>query len=62
MNFFQIAILGKSPSGPLYETRSAAEREIRFLKADDRRYADDALRDGGIIVDIPQYEIVEVSR
>lgn len=45
MEFFQISIKGLPPQGPLYETRADAYREVRMLKVDDRRYADDAMRE-----------------
>jgi hypothetical protein len=60
MTFFQISIKGNKPNGALFRTRSEAEREVRFLKADDQRYANEALEEAGIIVKPTEYEIHEV--
>ena len=62
MTFFQIALAANKPSGALFETRAAAEREVRFLKADDARYADEAMREAGIVVEPSVYVIHEVTR
>lgn len=64
MEFFQVAIKGHKPSpqSGLWETRAAAEREIRFLRADDRRHADEAMREAGIQVPVTEYEVVPVTR
>lgn len=61
MTFFQISIKGKQPSGALFRTRIEAEREVRFLWADDRRYAAEALAEAGIVVKPIEYDIHEVS-
>lgn len=60
MTFFQISIKGNKPSGALFRSRIEAEREVGFLRADDRRHADDALSEAGIIVKPIEYEIHEV--
>lgn len=62
MKFYQIAVQGQAPNGPLFESLLAAQREVRILKADDRRYADEAMREAGIEVPAIQYEIVPVER
>jgi hypothetical protein len=62
MKFFQIAIAGLQPQGPLFESRPSAEREVRLLEADDRRYADEAMREAGIDVPPTRYTIHEVTR
>lgn len=60
--FYQVAVLGGNPSGGLFETHEAAQREIGFLKADDRRYAEEALSEAGHIITPTQYEVKEVVR
>lgn len=59
MKVYRIAIVGSKPSGAMFEIMSLAQREIMRLKADDRRYAAEALSEAGIIVSLDQYEIVE---
>lgn len=61
MTFFQIAIKDKPPSGGLFRTRAEALREIEFLKADDRRYAAEALEEAGVVVERIEYVIHEVT-
>ena len=61
MTFFQISIRGQKPSGALFRSRPEAVREVKFLEADDRRHADEALEEAGIIVKPIEYEIHEVS-
>ena len=60
--FYQISIKGNKPNGALFETRLGAEREIRFLKVDDRRYAAEAMSEAGIKVELVEYEIHEVEK
>ena len=62
MKLYQVSIKDRAPQGALFESRKDAEREIRFLEADDRRYADDAMREAGIKVERTLYEIHEVTR
>ena len=65
MKFYQISILGHAlglGGGALFETRHGAEREVRFIIANDRRHAAEALREAGHIVECPAYEIHEVER
>ena len=62
MKFYQIALEGHAPQGALFESRAAAMREVRFLQADDRRYAEDALREAGIVVAPSVYVVHEVVR
>lgn len=59
--FYQVSILGRKPSGGLFTDRAQAQREIGFLKADDRRHAADAMREAGITVEPTEYEIHEVE-
>ena len=61
MTFFQISIRGQKPSGALFRSRIEAEREVGFLRADDRRFAAEAMEEAGIIVEPYEYEIHEVS-
>lgn len=62
MKFYQVAIKGNKPSGGLFDTRSAAIREVGYLKADDRRYAAEAMEQAGVKVALTEYEVVEVTR
>jgi hypothetical protein len=62
MKFFQIALATNKPRGALFETRPDAEREVRMLKADDARYAREALSEAGIVVEPSEYVIHEVTR
>lgn len=62
MKFFQIAIQGHAPQGGLFENRADAEREVRILRAEDRRYADEAMHEAGIDVPPTRYVIHEVTR
>ena len=62
MKFFQIAIDGGNPTGALFETRTAAQREVNFLRADDQRFADEAMREAGLETKMPTYQIHEVTR
>lgn len=59
--FYQVSIKGRKPSGGLFQSRAEAQREIGFLKADDRRHAADAMREAGIRVEPVEYEIHEVD-
>ena len=59
--FYQVSIAGHKPCGGLFQTRKEAEREIGFLKADDRRHAADAFKEAGIVVECPNYEVHEVE-
>jgi hypothetical protein len=62
MKFYQVAIRGNRPSGGLFDTEPEARREIRMLEADDRRFADEAMREAGVEVKRIEYEVVEVFR
>ena len=62
MTFFQIAMNDNPPMGALFRTRAEALREIEFLKADDRRYAAEALEEAGIVVSKNLYRIHEVTQ
>ncbi len=62
MTFFQIALANNKPSGALFDTEADARREVRFLKADDARYADEAMREAGIVVEPSVYVIHAVTR
>ena len=62
MKFFQIAIAEHAPQGALFETRTEAEREVYYLKQDDLRFADEAMREAGHVVECPEYTIHEVIR
>lgn len=57
MQMFQVSIKGSQPQGGLFRTRAEAEREIGFLRADDARYADEAMQEAGITVTPWEYEI-----
>lgn len=61
MQMFQVAIVGNAPRGAYFKTRAEAEREKRFLLADDARYAAEALEQAGVIVADTKYEVVEVT-
>ncbi len=61
MQMFQVAIAGQAPRGGYFKTRAEAEREVRFLLADDARYAAEALLQAGIVVEATQYEVVPVT-
>jgi hypothetical protein len=62
MKFYQVAIKGNRPQGGLFDTEEQARSEIKFLKADDRRFADDAMREAGIEVKPIEYVVMEVTR
>ena len=62
MKFYQVAIKGKKPYGGLFDTHAAAMREVRYLEADDRRYAAEAMAEAGVKVAPVAYEVVEVTR
>ena len=62
MKFYQVAIKGNRPQGGLFDTREQARSEITFLEADDRRFADDAMREAGIEVKPIEYVVMEVTR
>lgn len=62
MTFYQIAVDGKEPSGPLFETRKDAEWEVQYMRSDDLEYQNEAMMEAGIHVDIPRYEIHQVTR
>ena len=62
MTLFQIALAQNTPRGALFETRADALREVRMLKADDARYAREALSEAGIVVEPSEYVIHEVTR
>lgn len=59
--FYQIGVDGRPPSGALFRTKNEAEREIGYLRADDRRFADEAMREAGYEIKMPEYKIYEVS-
>ena len=61
MKMYQVAIAGLAPTGGYYKTREAANREIGFLRADDRRCAEEAMREAGIELEPTEYEVVEVE-
>lgn len=61
MKVYQIAIKGRQPQGAMFATRPEAEREVRFLIQDDRRYASEAMHEAGIVVPPTEYEIVEME-
>lgn len=58
---FQISIKGHQPQGALFRTLPEAQREVQMLKADDRRYAADALAEAGHVVEPTEYEIHKVN-
>ena len=58
---YQISIRNRQPVGGLFRTRAEALREVGFLKADDQRYAAEALSEAGIVVKPVEYEIHEVQ-
>jgi hypothetical protein len=58
---YQISIKGQQPIGPLFQTESAAKREIHFLMLDDLAYAEEAMREAGIRVELTEYEIHKVE-
>jgi hypothetical protein len=62
LTFYQIGMDGRPPRGPLFDTEAEAAREIKFLKQDDMRYADEAMREAGIEVPPHKYEIHKVQR
>lgn len=62
MKFYQVAIKGNRPQGGLFDTEEQARREIRFLQADDRRFADEAMHQAGIEVQKIEYVVMEVTR
>lgn len=61
MKVYRIAIKGREPNGAMFKTQAEAEREVRFLIQDDRRYAAEALHEAGIRVPPTEYEIVEME-
>lgn len=60
MRMYQIAIAGCKPTGGYWLTSAAAQREIGFLMADDRRHAAEAMAEAGIVVPATQYVVVPV--
>jgi hypothetical protein len=58
---YQISIKGRQPNGPLFQTESAAKREIHFLMLDDLVHADEAMYEAGIRVEPTEYEIHKVG-
>lgn len=59
--FYQIGADGRQPQGGLFLTKIEAEREVRLLEADDRRHAEEAMREAGLEVRLPTYQIHEVE-
>ena len=59
--FYQIGVDGRHPSGALFRTKIEAEREVGYLRADDRREADLAMREAGYEIKMPEYKIHEVT-
>lgn len=60
--FYQVSIKGQKPSGGLFDDRAGAQREISFLKAEDRRFAAEAMEEAGVSIADTEYEIHEVER
>ena len=61
MKMYQVSVKGQRPSGGYYKTTQEAQREIGFLRADDRRYAAEAMEQAGIEQAPWEYEIHEVD-
>lgn len=60
--FYQIGMDGYPPMGAMFETKNEAEREIGYLRADDQRFADEAMREAGYEIKMPTYQIHEVEK